>query len=93
MRVNLCGTAMGLAMHPNQQSIQEYPEAAVPYAVIHQLLNAPAPRYRVQMLARVGHLNKNFEEAPPAPRRGLETHIIKKSGQPKIKSRVLGRIA
>jgi Nitroreductase family len=81
VRVNLCATEMGLAMHPNQQSLQEYPEAAIPYAEIHQLLNAPAPRYTVQMLARVGHLAVNSTEAPPAPRRGLVTHIINKAGQ------------
>ncbi len=80
VRVNLCGTAMGLAMHPNQQSLQEYPEAAAPYAAIHQLFGAPAPRYTLQMLARVGHLTKGSKEALPAPRRGLTAHIIKNRG-------------
>jgi Nitroreductase family len=77
VRVNLCGTAMGLAMHPNQQSLQEYPETAAPYAAIHQLLDAPSPTYTVQMLARVGYLNQGFIKAPPAPRRGLSAHIPK----------------
>jgi hypothetical protein len=76
-RINLCGSAIGLAMHPNQQALQEYPEAARPYATIHQLLDAPSPKYTVQMLARVGYLNQDFIKAPPSPRRGLSAHITK----------------
>ena len=40
---------------------------------IHDLLDAPTARFTVQMWARLGY-------APaigPAPRRGLEAHIIK----------------
>ena len=71
VRVNLAGAALGLAMHPNEQSLQEYPEVAGPYQAIHALLDAPAPRFTVQMLARLGHLPAGAGAAPPAPRRGL----------------------
>ena len=70
-RVNLAGVSAGLAMHPNEQSLQEYPAVADQYHAIHQLLEAPTPRYTVQMLARVGYLPSNAAAAPPAPRRGL----------------------
>lgn len=72
VRVNLAGAARGLAMHPNEQALQEYPEAARPYEAIHRLLGTPAPRHTVQMLARVGYLPAGAVLAPPAPRRGLD---------------------
>ena len=74
-RVNLAGTALGLAMHPNQQSLQEYPEMAMPYRTIHALLDAPSPDFTVQMLARTGYLPTSVAAAPPAPRRGLAAHL------------------
>jgi hypothetical protein len=74
-RVNLAGTAVSLAMHPNEQALQEYPEVARPYQAIHALLDAPSPRYTVQMLARVGHLPVGMAAAPPAPRRGLAAQL------------------
>jgi hypothetical protein len=75
-RVNLAGTAHGLVMHPNQQALQEFAEVASQYQAIHTLLGAPAPRYTVQMLARVGYLPANSAAASPAPRRGLEQHLV-----------------
>lgn len=72
VRVNLAGTAAGLVMHPNEQALQEYPEVAAPYQAIHRLLDAPAPRFTVQMLARVGYLPAGAAAARPAPRRGLQ---------------------
>ncbi|MDZ7939333.1 MAG: hypothetical protein U5M53_14105 [Rhodoferax sp.] len=60
-------------MQPLSQALQEYPEQARPYADIHTLLQAPAPRYTVQMWTRLGH-------APaigPSPRRSLQDHIFK----------------
>lgn len=71
-RVQLAGTALGLAMHPLQQALQEYPEQAEPYAAIHALLGAPRPERTVQMWARVGYA----EPVGPAPRRGLEAHLV-----------------
>jgi len=70
-RINLAGAQAGLAMHPNQQSLQEYPEVTQHYQAIHTLLDAPAPRFAVQMLARLGHLPAGVHAADPAPRRGL----------------------
>ena len=72
-RVQLAATAHGIAMQPLQQSLQEYREQAGPYAAIHALLQAPPPAHTVQMWARVG-----FAEAVgPAPRRGLDAHLVK----------------
>ena len=71
-RVQLAATAHGVAMQPLQQALQEYPEQAGPYGEIRRLLDAPAPSHTVQMWARVG-----FAPAvPPAPRRGLDAHVI-----------------
>jgi hypothetical protein len=73
VRAQLAATAQGLSMHPLQQALQEYPEQAGPYAAIHQLLGAQPPGQTVQMWARLGY-------APvvgPAPRRGLEAHLLK----------------
>ncbi|HXD43002.1 MAG TPA: twin-arginine translocation pathway signal protein [Ramlibacter sp.] len=73
VRAQLAATAQGLSMQPLSQALQEYPEQAGPYAQIHTLLDAPPPRFTVQMWTRLGH-------APPigpAPRRGLEAQIIK----------------
>ena len=71
-RVQLAATALGLAMHPLQQALQEYPEQAEPYAAIHRLVGAERPRDTVQMWARVGYA----PGVPPAPRRGLDAHIL-----------------
>ena len=75
VRLNLAATSLGLAMHPNEQALQEFPEVAGPYRAIHALLDAPAPRFTVQMLARVGYLPAGSAAAPPAPRRGLERQL------------------
>jgi hypothetical protein len=74
-RVQLAATALGLAVQPLQQALQEYPEVAGPHAAIRALLGASAPGQTVQtvqMWARIGHA------APvgPAPRRGLDAHIF-----------------
>lgn len=72
-RAQLAATAQGLSMQPLSQALQEYPEQAGTYADIHALLQAPPPRYTVQMWTRLGY-------APaigPAPRRGVEAHLIK----------------
>lgn len=71
-RAQLAATAHGLSMHPLQQALQEYPEQAEPYADIHRLLEAPSPRFTVQMWSRLGY-------APAvghAPRRRLDTFIL-----------------
>jgi hypothetical protein len=73
VRAQLAATAAGLSMQPLSQALQEYPEQATPYTEIHQVLNAPAPRFTVQMWARLGHA----PAIEPSPRRGLEAHILK----------------
>ena len=74
VRAQLAATAQGLSMQPLSQALQEYPEQAQTYADIHQLLQAPAPRYTVQMWTRLGYARP----IGPSPRRGLESHLIKK---------------
>lgn len=73
VRAQLAATAQGLSMQPLSQALQEYPEQARPYADIHALLQAPPPRYTVQMWARLGWA----PQVGPSPRRGLEAHLIK----------------
>jgi hypothetical protein len=73
VRAQLAATAQGLSMQPLSQALQEYPEQARPYAEIHALLQAPPPRYTVQMWTRLG----NAPQIGPAPRRGLDAHIVK----------------
>jgi hypothetical protein len=73
VRAQLAATAHGLAMQPLSQALQEYPEQAAPYAAIHALLDAPAPRFTVQMWARLGY----GPAIGPAPRRGLDAQIIR----------------
>jgi hypothetical protein len=73
VRAQLAATAADLSMQPLSQALQEYPEQIGPYNEIHRLLGAPAPRFTVQMWARLGY-------APvigPSPRRGLAAHILK----------------
>lgn len=72
VRAQLAATAMCLSMQPLSQALQEYPEQAVPHARIHALLGAPAPRFTVQMWARLGH----GPAVGPSPRRGVAAHLV-----------------
>ena len=76
VRVNLAATQLKIALHPNEQALQEYPEVASQYQAIHTLLEAPTPHYTVQMLARAGYLPTNTLPHTPAPRRGLENLLV-----------------
>jgi hypothetical protein len=71
VRVQLAATGHGVAMHPLQQALQEYPEQAQPHAEIRRLLGATEPAQTVQMWARVGFA----PPVDPAPRRGLAAHL------------------
>ncbi len=51
--LNLTTTALGLALHPVSQALQEFPEMAGPYARAHALLAGPGET--VQMLGRLGY--------------------------------------
>ena len=73
VRIQLSGTAHGISMHPLQQALQEYLEQQATYKEIHDFLDAPSPRYTVQMWARLGF----GPQIEPASRRGLEAHIAK----------------
>ncbi len=70
VRANLEATALGLAMHPASQALQEFPEMAGPFARIHALLAADGGE-RVQMLARIGY----GPAVPPSPRWPLESRL------------------
>ncbi len=72
-RAQLAATAQGLAMHPLSQALQEYPEQAKPYAGIHALVEAPQPRFTVQMWARLGYA----PPVQPSPRRGVDAHVMR----------------
>jgi len=73
VRAQLAATAQGLSMQPLSQALQEFPEVAGPYREIHERLGAPAPRFTVQMWARLGH----GPTIQPAPRRGVQAHVLK----------------
>lgn len=72
VRAQLAATAQGLSMHPLQQALQEYPEQAPHYAAIHALLGAGGGRGTVQMWARLGYA----PPVGPAPRRGVQAHVL-----------------
>ena len=73
VRLQLAGTAQGLAMQPLSQALQEYPEQQGPYGDIHRLCGAAATGQTLQMWARVGYA----PAVPPAPRRRLADFIRK----------------
>jgi len=68
-RLNLMATALGLAMHPWSQALQEYPEMAEFYAEAKHALGADDQI--VQMLVRVGYA----DPVEPAPRRDPSTLV------------------
>lgn len=72
VRAQLAATAQGLSMHPLSQALQEYPEVQHLYREIHERLDAPSPRFTVQMWARLGHA----PAVGPSPRRGLQAHVM-----------------
>lgn len=68
-RLNLTTTAMGLALHPVSQALQEFEEMRPHYETVHGLLANPG--HTVQMLGRLGH-----GPTPKAtPRWPLETRL------------------
>lgn len=72
VRTNLTATALGLAIHPLSQALQEYPEMAELAAEANRELGI-ADGERVQMLARLGY----GPGLPPSPRWPLETRITR----------------
>ena len=71
VRTNLRATALGLAMHPLSQALQEYPEMRKNYSAMRELLGLSEDQH-LQMLARVGHA----EPVPPAGRWPMEKHLL-----------------
>lgn len=70
LRLNLTTTALGLALHPVSQCLQEYPEMAAHYAKAHEMLGAPGET--VQMLGRLGY----GPQTPETPRWPLEAKMM-----------------
>jgi len=71
VRLNLAATKIGIAFHPLSQVLQEFPEMAEAYEVLHEYLEIEAPA-RVQGLFRFGY-------APPpkaSPRWPLQSRLI-----------------
>lgn len=70
LRLNLTTTALGLALHPVSQCLQEYPEMAAHHQTAHEMLAKPGET--VQMLGRLGY----GPETRVTPRWPLETRIL-----------------
>jgi hypothetical protein len=69
-RLNLQATALGIAMHPMSQALQEYAEMSAIKADAERAVGL-VPDRRLQMLARIGYASP----VPPSPRRGLKEHF------------------
>lgn len=70
MRANLLATALGLALHPISQALQEYAEMDGLRSRLDGMLGIKAPN-RLQMLARLGY----GPSVAPTPRWAAETRI------------------
>jgi len=70
-RANLRATALGLAMHPMSQALQEYSEMAPLFSGVRQTLGVQGGAC-LQMLARLGYA----PAVDPAPRWPIERHIV-----------------
>ena len=69
VRAHLEATALGLAMQPLSQALQEFAEVRPQYEALHRGLGVDPASTTVQMLARVGHA---IAPSGPAPRRPLK---------------------
>lgn len=67
LRLDLAAAAAGVAIHPNSQALQEFPEMQTLYAEMHRTLGVSPPQ-RAQMLARLGYA----PPVGPAPRRPVQ---------------------
>lgn len=66
VRLNLKATALGLAMQPISQSLQEFIEMQPLFNEVHELLGTGVDE-RVQMLSRVGYAVKTVGASPRWP--------------------------
>ena len=71
VRLNLLATALGVAMHPVSQLLQEYPEMGQLQQELLSAVGANEPGH-VQMLFRLGYA----DAVPPSPRRDLDDLMI-----------------
>lgn len=69
VRQQLQATAMGLAMQPLSQALQEFAAVRPMFDAVHQLLGVDPAQGPIQMLARVG---QPLQAVGPSPRRGLQ---------------------
>lgn len=70
VRMNLKATALGIAMHPLSQALQEYEEVKPQFEAIKQKLGIK-PQETLQMFARIGY----GEKPNPSPRWHYEAKI------------------
>jgi hypothetical protein len=70
LRTDLTAAALGLAIQPNSQVLQEFVEMRELYQAFHREVEITAPS-RVQMLARVGYATR----PGPAPRRQVTSVV------------------
>ncbi len=71
-RLNLKATALGVAMQPHSQTLQEYPEMAALYAGMRHA-TATGEGRTLQMFFRLGYAG----DAGPSPRRPLDAIVMK----------------
>ena len=71
VRINQAATALGLAMHPISQILQEFPEMTELYRQFHEAVGVAAPS-RVQGLFRLGYAAR----PEPSPRWPVESLLI-----------------
>jgi hypothetical protein len=67
LRTDLAAASLGLAIHPNSQVLQEFPEMAELYSSFYKEVGVAQPA-RVQMFVRLGYASR----PDPAPRRPLD---------------------
>jgi hypothetical protein len=67
LRTDLAAASLGLAIQPNSQVLQEFPEMAELYSSFHKEVTVTQPS-RVQMFVRLGYASR----PDPAPRRPLD---------------------
>ena len=69
VRINLASAGLGLGLHPQSATLQEYPEMDDLLREVHRVLGID--QGRVQMIGRVGYTSAG----PPSPRWPVETRI------------------
>lgn len=78
VKAQLRATELGMVMHPVSQGLQEYSEMADIYQSMTTMMETVTGTdgSTVQMLARVGYLPAGADKPTPAPRRGVDAHLV-----------------